>query len=131
MQRHWSFGLGTTSFGIGLNVLLAIVKHPPAFLYGVAWGLIAVGIILLLLNLAHMSKRRKPRQRNGDPRTQVREVPKVDRPVERIGIRNHPGAKSTSRRSRFGSGLDVGIENMPGDENRRGGESEDEDSTFG
>lgn len=48
----------------------------------------------------------------------------------RVGIRNHPGARSTSRRARFGSGLDSAIENMPGSEDQPGGESHDEDSAF-
>jgi hypothetical protein len=49
---------------------------------------------------------------------------------KRVGIRNHPGAKSRSRRDRFASTLDIGIENMPGDGEQPGGESDDEDSTF-
>lgn len=72
MQRHWSFGLGSTLLWVGLTVLLAIVKHLPAFLYIVGWALVVVGGVLLLLNLAQMSKRRKPRQRYGDPRKQGR-----------------------------------------------------------
>jgi hypothetical protein len=48
----------------------------------------------------------------------------TDAPQPRVGIRNHPGARSTSRGSHFGSALDVGIENLPG------GQSHDEDSTF-
>jgi len=43
------------------------------------------------------------------------------------GVRNHPGARSTHVRSHFKG---VGIENMPSNAEKRGGESYDQDSTF-
>jgi hypothetical protein len=107
MRRHWSFGLGTASFGIGLNVLLAIIKHPPEFLYFVGWGLVAVGAVILLLNLIQMSKRRKPRQRYGDPRKQVQPAG----PVGNIGYRGRPGSYGDLSEAEFSKDLGTAIEN--------------------
>jgi hypothetical protein len=40
------FGIGAAVAGGGLNVLLAIVKHPPHLLYFVGWGLIGAGVLV-------------------------------------------------------------------------------------
>jgi hypothetical protein len=41
-------GIGSTVTGGGIDVLLAVVRHPPYVLYYVGWGLLGVGVMILL-----------------------------------------------------------------------------------
>ncbi len=99
MRPSWIVGVGTTVVGAGLNVLLAIVQHPPHVLYFVGWGLVGVGVLVCAWGLVAW-RQRKANLGERD-----------DRAPGRIGYKGRPGSTGTFRRTRFGDGLDVDIDN--------------------
>ena len=51
MRRARFSGFGLALAGGGLTVLLAIIKHPPHWLYIVGWALLGIGLLMLLMDL--------------------------------------------------------------------------------
>lgn len=126
MERR---GLWQTAWGIVAAIAVAfdaglvvarITSDAPLWAIGIATLVMFVSLYFVFTPLIH----RWPFAGLYDP---ILPNPPT---TQRVGIRNHPGAKSTSRRSHFGPGVDAGIENMPGNRDQPGGESEDKDSTF-
>lgn len=99
---------------IASAVLAGVTSLPWPFRFLVFVGSALVLIAIFLVALAAYRARKA-----ADPH---REAP-VPSGQHRVGIDNR-GGKSISKRATFGSGLDTAIDN------REGGESQDEDSTF-
>lgn len=116
LRRAWS-----AIEAVGTVVWLAPIVYGVLRWFSVIGGsnlltvvLIAIGLIGLFWSL--MGKRRKKRQRYGDPRKQqaaenLAAISSSGMPTERIGYRGRPGSYGDLSKATFGEGLDIAIDN--------------------
>jgi hypothetical protein len=93
-----------------MNLLLAIIKHPPHALYFVGWGLFGVGVLLIAAEgVRQFRSRRAQTQAYEVDREVKRAGGSMDASRQRSGIRTSDTARVTTKRGRI-SGQDRAVD---------------------